>query len=529
MKKTVLGGLFFAALAAAFAVRLASLSLRPMHHDEANQAVKFGALLEHGEYRYDKSDHHGPTLYYLTLPFAKARNQFKLADVDEATLRAVPAVFGAGLLLLLLLAGPGLAREARLIAALLIAASPVMTYYSRFYIQESIFAFFSLGFLVSLWRYLRQPNSGWAAAAGIFAGLMAATKETAVVVYFAALLAAAAVMIRQRRRARRVKNIVRPRIYFRDIVFAAAAAAGTAALFYSSFGTHPAGIVDALSALKTFAVKGVSAPGLHAHPPFFYLGLLAFTKSGGLVWSEAFVLLLGLAGMAFIIPKKASEIMREDRSLIDESFGLFLVVYTIASTLVFSLLAYKTPWNILPFYLGWLVLAGIGGAAILESVKPPILKTVVLLALAAGLAHLGLQNHRANFLYPSDPRNPYVYAQTGSDFPKLVRRVEDLAALHPAKSELIIKVVAGPYEQWPLPWSLRGFKNVGYWADAASAGDFARVDLVIAAGDQTEIIKGRLGERFVFEYFGLRPDVLLALFIPRDAWNRFLKSRGERT
>jgi hypothetical protein len=46
-----------------------------MHHDEANQAVRFGILLETGEYRYDRHDHHGPTLYYLTLPFAWARGQ----------------------------------------------------------------------------------------------------------------------------------------------------------------------------------------------------------------------------------------------------------------------------------------------------------------------------------------------------------------------------------------------------------------------------------------------------------------------
>jgi len=50
------------ALTAALALRLARLDVRPMHHDEANQAVKFGTLLEHGEYRYDAHDHHGPTL-----------------------------------------------------------------------------------------------------------------------------------------------------------------------------------------------------------------------------------------------------------------------------------------------------------------------------------------------------------------------------------------------------------------------------------------------------------------------------------
>ena len=46
------------ALTAGLALRFARLDERPMHHDEANQAVKFGALLERGEYRYDAHDHH---------------------------------------------------------------------------------------------------------------------------------------------------------------------------------------------------------------------------------------------------------------------------------------------------------------------------------------------------------------------------------------------------------------------------------------------------------------------------------------
>jgi predicted membrane-bound mannosyltransferase len=46
-------------------LRLHDLGSRPMHADEANQAVKLGALLERGEYRFDPYDHHGPTLYYF--------------------------------------------------------------------------------------------------------------------------------------------------------------------------------------------------------------------------------------------------------------------------------------------------------------------------------------------------------------------------------------------------------------------------------------------------------------------------------
>jgi len=42
------GVLVALALAAGLALRTARLAERPMHHDEANQAVKFGALLERG-------------------------------------------------------------------------------------------------------------------------------------------------------------------------------------------------------------------------------------------------------------------------------------------------------------------------------------------------------------------------------------------------------------------------------------------------------------------------------------------------
>ena len=81
------------ALAAGLFLRFGRLDTRPMHHDEANQAVKFGTLLETGQYHYDFRDHHGPTLYYLTLPAAWLRGQHTLASLDEQTLRGVTATF----------------------------------------------------------------------------------------------------------------------------------------------------------------------------------------------------------------------------------------------------------------------------------------------------------------------------------------------------------------------------------------------------------------------------------------------------
>jgi uncharacterized protein (TIGR03663 family) len=525
MTKSALRGLFIAALAAGLFVRLSGLSLRPMHHDEANQAVKFGRLLETGEYRYDKADHHGPALYYLTLPIAHARGQRTLSTLDETTLRALPALFGAGMILLLLPLGPGLRRDAKALAACLIAVSPAMTYFSRFYIQETIFAFFALGFMVSVWRYLRRPDGGWALPAGIFAGLMAATKETAVLLFAAAALGLAFVLVRERFLARRIEIPVRSRVFGRDLVLALVAAAGTAALLFSSFGKNPEGIADSFSALNVYVEKGISAPGLHAQPFFYYLGLLAGSKSGGFIWTEAFVLGLGLAGMAVLfLPGRSHDPREEDRLPVDRSLGLFIAVSTIASTLGYSLLPYKTPWNVVPFYLGWLILAGIGGAALVRAARPFALKAAVLVLLAAGIAHLGLENYRANFVFPADPRNPYVYAQTSPDFLKLIRRIDNLSGVHPEGKDLLVKVIAGPYEQWPLPWYLRKFGRVGYWTDSAAAGKIAPADLVIASADQAAEVQARLGEGFRPEYFGLRPDVLLALFVPRSLGDRALQN-----
>ena len=162
-----------------------------MHHDEANQAIKFGALLERGEYAYDAHDHHGPTLYYATLPFAWLRGQATLAALDEWTLRGVPAAFGAATILLLPLLAAGIGRTAVVAAALMMALSPAMVFYSRMYIQESMFACFTLAFAIAVGRATMERGWQWPMLAGIAAGLAAATKETAVIVLPASLAACA--------------------------------------------------------------------------------------------------------------------------------------------------------------------------------------------------------------------------------------------------------------------------------------------------------------------------------------------------
>ena len=150
--------------AAALAIRVPWLSARPMHGDEANQAMKAGLLLESGVYRYDPSDHHGPILYWLTLPSLWLNGVQDFGHSSEFAYRIVPVVFGAGLILLLLLLADGIGRPAALTAGVLTAISPAMVFYSRYYIQETLLVFFTLATLGSAWRYARTRSFGWALA-----------------------------------------------------------------------------------------------------------------------------------------------------------------------------------------------------------------------------------------------------------------------------------------------------------------------------------------------------------------------------
>ena len=176
--------------------------------------------------------------------------------------------------------------------------------------------------------------------------------------------------------------------------------------------------------------------------------------------------------------------------------------------------------------IGFIMLAGMGAVALTRFPKRNMAKLGLGLALAAGFLQLGFQSWRASFVYPADTRNPYVYAQTTTDFTRLVRRVEGIAGLAPDGRNMLIKVIAGPYETWPLPWSLRRFGRVGYWPDAAAAGDIDRPPVIISSADETGKIDAVLGPDYQSEYYGLRPGLLLTLSVRNDLWESFLRSRA---
>ncbi|MCP5063999.1 MAG: hypothetical protein GY936_16275, partial [Ignavibacteriae bacterium] len=73
-------------------LRTFQLDNRPLHTDEAVHAVKFGELLEEGSYIYDPIEYHGPTLNYFTLVSTSLFREETLKDINEITIRLVPAI-----------------------------------------------------------------------------------------------------------------------------------------------------------------------------------------------------------------------------------------------------------------------------------------------------------------------------------------------------------------------------------------------------------------------------------------------------
>jgi predicted membrane-bound mannosyltransferase len=307
-----------------------------------------------------------------------------------------------------------------------------------------------------------------------------------------------------------------PRLHHSLVGFGIAAA--FAVVLLCSFFTNPIGIVDSLRSFKVYLTRA-GAAGAHVNPWYFYLQILTWYRvDQGPIWSEALILILAVVG-------GVTAWTRKDWGTRDSRLHRFFSVYTLLMTAAYSGISYKTPWCIISFLHGMIVLAGFGAVTILKAVANKPAKILVGLLLVAAAGNLGWQAWRASFRLSADPRNPYVYAQTSTDLLNLVKRVEQIAAVSPQGHDMLIAVVAEPYNTWPLPWYFRKFSAVGYWTRARDVPEKIEVPIIITSLAEQEEASSRLSGEYQHEYYGLRPDVLLALHIRKDLWEQFLKTR----
>jgi hypothetical protein len=282
----------------------------------------------------------------------------------------------------------------------------------------------------------------------------------------------------------------------RAALVALLAAAFTAALFYSSFGTHLAGIRDALGAYAHAVTRfgADAAPTGHEKPWWYYLRLFGWYRDGGLVWHQAAFSTLAVAGVVVAFGRR-------------EALLRGVAIYALGITAAFSFLAYKTPWHAVHFVPAYALLAA-GSLAAVSRLKPGRLIAVAFALIVA--ATLFQQTWLTSFLRPADWRNPYAYVHSSPDVLKYRPLADAALARSPGQ---IIRVIIEDKEYWPLPWYLRGLPEVGYWSAPPANCDGA---LIITSGTQANAVRARLRRPYRESFLGLRPGFVCIVFTPES-------------
>ena len=503
--------IFAVLMGIAATLRIPLLTERPMHCDEAVHADRFGVLLERATYEYSPADFHGPTLYYATMIAAKFQGIHRYTDLNETTLRSVTAAIGILLVGAHVLLVPYIGLPAAGTAALLTAVSPAMVYYSRFYIHEILLVFFTLCLLAACLRYAQEKRGVWAAWAGIAAGLMYATKETAIIP-LGCLLAAALVTL--------------PRMAWRGVgkrhlAVAAGIAMGLGLFLITGPSMNPRRIADSMAAFGTYLARASGAHTLHVHPWHYYLGhLLFYHAGGGPIWSEALILTLAGCGIWAAFRARATS-----------PLPCLLAVYGLVMTGIYSLLPYKAPWNVLGFLHALILLAGLGVTFLLRRISGRTARAAAAGLLAMGIVHLSWQAWAASTRFSADPRNPWLYAQTGRDVFLIQSQLERVAAVSPGGKSLRVLIVSSE-NLWPLPWYFRRFPGVRW---AKEVPGTVLPDVILATPDKEAAIARKLyestppGYREMYvnlfdQRMELRPGVELRGYIVKTIWDELQRA-----
>ena len=483
-------------------LRLQNLEERPIHADEATGARILAGQLAGEDYQFDPQHFHGPLLSLSSQPIARSRSETSWSELSTTTLRLSTVIAGLLVVFTPLLWRRSIGPWGALAAAALLASSPLMVYYNRMYIHESLLTLFAMLACAAVLRLTEQPGKRIAIASGLCIGLMFATKETFAISILAWLPAVGLCYWRQQANEARhlCPNL---RIYLLPSVCLAITAAFTAAYFYSDGFRSMQGIIDAV---RTYFVYETTAG--HEKGMGYYLELLIWPKQQfGIWWTEALIALLAVIAVAFAVVKR-----------VPNPAVLFLAVATVCHFIIYSCIGYKTPWLMMVPWAHACLLAGYVFSYF------PNLKTrsrfLLTLLLLTGLAYQTKQSIHASGRLANDSRNPYAYVPTSKDAAKVERWLHELRALPDAPTLTPIGVIGQGY--WPLPWYLRTFETIGYWPTPIQK--ITDLPIIFAMPAQAQACDNLLGATHTKLPRGLRANVAVTLYLRNDIWQHWMRT-----
>jgi len=462
-----------AVLAIALIVRLYALELRPPHHDEGVNGWFVERMHADGYYRYDPTNYHGPTYFYL-LWAAREALGFGLWQ-----LRLPGALIGGLLCLAPVILRRRLGATRTLAACALLASSPSLVYYARYAIHETLLAALGLVVAAAVLRWSDRGRLRWLVVAAAALAGMIATKETTVLFVAVAGLWLCGEVAVESRRARALVVLGRParwswRVAAGGAAVVAVMAAVHVVLFTGLFRT-PGSIAGqlerSLDAYRLWANTG-TAHGGHVKPWCYYAHLGARY--------ELALYLLAAVGMVAGFRERWIR-------------GPGLVGFGLAGA--YSLVAYKMPW--LP--LGWLALLAIP-AAHGTLVAGRVLRAELSGRLGAGAALVAAVTvalaitARSSFVSPASPREDLAYVHTAPDYREwfgIIERAGDRIG----RANLRIAVTHSA--NWPLAWALLPYPHTTWTA----SGD---EDVIIAPIEQAAELEPRLRHAYLRRQYQIR-------------------------
>jgi predicted membrane-bound mannosyltransferase len=194
----------------------------------------------------------------------------------------------------------------------------------------------------------------------------------------------------------------------------------------------------------------------------------------------------------------------------------FLAYAAAGHVLIYSLMAYKTPWLMV---LPWAQVCLLAGFAVVGFAGlRPLWKAALLLLAGVALVSQFRQTRFANGRLASDERNPFAYVPTRRDVETIEPWLLQLAKKAPGNSLEPIAVIGSGY--WPLPWYLRSFNNIGYWQEPPPK--LEAFPLVFCVPESADAVIAKLAATHTPLPRGLRANVAITLFVRNDIWKAWM-------